>query len=40
MRMRRFDDFTLYVNDLEKSRRFYHEVFDMPIIDEQSSLTG
>lgn len=36
MRMRRFDDLTIYVSDLEQSRRFYHEVFDMPIIEEQS----
>ncbi|WP_295746685.1 VOC family protein [uncultured Limosilactobacillus sp.] len=36
MRMRRFDDLTIYVSDLERSRRFYHEVFDMPIIEEQS----
>lgn len=36
MRMRRFDDLTVYVSDLERSRRFYHEVFDMPIIEEQS----
>lgn len=37
MRMRRLDDITIFVSDLEKSRLFYHEVFDMPIIDDQSS---
>lgn len=39
MRMRRLDDITIFVSDLEKSRLFYHEVFDMPIIDDQSSST-
>lgn len=37
MRMRRLDDLTIFVSDLEESCRFYHEVFDMPIIDDQSS---
>lgn len=40
MRMRRFDDLTLYVSDLEDARRFYHEVFDMPVLDEQSTTNS
>lgn len=39
MKMRRLDHIVLYVNDIEASRRFYHEVFDMPIIEKQSSET-
>lgn len=36
MKMRRIDHVVLTVTDLEKSMRFYHEVFDMPVIDDQS----
>lgn len=37
MKMRRIDHVVLPVRDLEVSRRFYHEVFDMPILDQQSN---
>lgn len=37
MKMRRIDHIVLTVSDLERSRRFYHEVFDMPVIDEQTT---
>lgn len=37
MKMRRIDHIVLTVSDLEAARRFYHEVFDMPVIDQQSS---
>ena len=37
MKMRRIDHIVLTVSDLEESMRFYHEVFDMPIIDQQSN---
>lgn len=37
MKMRRIDHIVLTVSDLEASRRFYHEVFDMPIINDQTS---
>lgn len=37
MKMRRLDHIVLYVNDMEASRRFYHEVFDMPILENQST---
>lgn len=37
MKMRRIDHIVLTVSDLGRSRRFYHEVFDMPIIDQQSN---
>lgn len=36
MKMRRIDHLVLTVNDLEASRRFYHEVFDMPIVEDQT----
>ena len=36
MKMRRIDHVVLTVTDLEQSMRFYHEVFDMPVI--KSSL--
>lgn len=36
MKMRRIDHVVLTVTNLEQSMRFYHEVFDMPIIHEQS----
>lgn len=36
MKMRRIDHVVLTVSDLEASRRFYHEVFDMPIVDDQT----
>lgn len=34
--MRRIDHIVLTVNDLEESMRFYHEVFDMPVIKDQT----
>lgn len=37
MKMRRIDHIVLTVTSLEDSSRFYHEVFDMPIIDRQTS---
>lgn len=37
MKMRRIDHIVLTVSDLERSRRFYHEVFDMPVIDQQTN---
>lgn len=37
MKIRRIDHIVLTVSDLSRSRRFYHEVFDMPVIDQQSS---
>ena len=37
MKMRRIDHIVLTVSDLEESTRFYHEVFDMPVIDRQNS---
>lgn len=37
MKMRRIDHVVLTVSNLEASRRFYHEVFDMPIIDDQTT---
>ena len=36
MKMRRIDHVVITVSDLEQSRRFYHEVFDMPVIDQQT----
>lgn len=37
MKIRRIDHIVLTVSDLARSRRFYHEVFDMPVIDSQSN---
>lgn len=37
MKMRRIDHIVLTVSNLAASRRFYHEVFDMPIIKEQTT---
>ena len=37
MKMRRIDHLVLTVRDLEASRRFYHEVFDMPVLDDQTN---
>lgn len=37
MKMRRIDHLVLTVSDLEASKRFYHEVFDMPVIDDQTN---
>ncbi|MBB1069629.1 VOC family protein [Limosilactobacillus sp. RRLNB_1_1] len=37
MKMRRIDHIVLTVTNLEQSMRFYHEVFDMPVIKEQSN---
>ncbi len=36
MKMRRIDHVVLTVTDLEESMRFYHEVFDMPILENQN----
>ena len=36
MRVRRLDHIVLTVSDIAKSTRFYHEVFDMPIIEDQT----
>ena len=35
--MRRIDHVVLTVSNLEQARRFYHEVFDMPVIEQQTS---
>lgn len=37
MKMRRIDHVVLTVTNLEDSMCFYHEVFDMPVIDDQSN---
>ncbi|WP_267202207.1 VOC family protein [Limosilactobacillus kribbianus] len=37
MKMRRIDHVVLTVSDLEESMRFYHEVFDMPVIEQQTT---
>lgn len=37
MKMRRIDHVVLTVTNLEDSMRFYHEVFDMPVINDQSN---
>ena len=37
MKMRRIDHIVLIVSDLEAARRFYHEVFDMPVLDDQTN---
>lgn len=37
MKMRRIDHVVITVSNLERSRRFYHEVFDMPVIEDQTS---
>ncbi len=39
MKMRRIDHVTIPVRDLAASTRFYHEVFDMPVLDQQSDST-
>ncbi|MDO4903032.1 MAG: VOC family protein [Limosilactobacillus sp.] len=36
MKMRRLDHIVLTVSDMDASKRFYHEVFDMPVIEDQS----
>ena len=36
MRVRRLDHIVLTVSNIPQATRFYHEVFDMPIIEEQS----
>ena len=36
MRVRRLDHIVLTVSDIAAAERFYHEVFDMPIIADQS----
>ena len=40
MKMRRIDHVVLTVSDLEASRRFYHEVFDMPVVEDQTKITN
>lgn len=37
MKMRRIDHVVLTVSDLAAARRFYHEVFDMPVLDQQTT---
>lgn len=37
MKMRRIDHVVLAVSDLNRATRFYHEVFDMPIINDQTT---
>lgn len=37
MKIRRIDHIVLTVSNLEAAMRFYHEVFDMPVIDNQSN---
>lgn len=37
--MRRIDHITIPVRDLAASTRFYHEVFDMPVLAQQSDAT-
>lgn len=37
MKMRRIDHVVLTVSNLEDAMRFYHEVFDMPVIDQQTT---
>lgn len=37
MKMRRIDHVVLTVSDLDTARRFYHEVFDMPVLDDQTT---
>ena len=37
MKMRRIDHVVLTVSNLQEAMRFYHEVFDMPVIDDQSN---
>lgn len=36
MKMRRIDHVVLTVSDLKQALRFYHEVFDMPVLNDQS----
>ena len=36
MRVRRLDHIVLTVSNIEKATRFYHEVFDMPVINDQT----
>lgn len=36
MRVRRIDHIVLTVSNIEKATRFYHEVFDMPVIEDQT----
>lgn len=37
MKMRRIDHVVIVVSDLNQSTRFYHEVFDMPVINDQTT---
>ena len=36
MRVRRLDHIVLTVSNIPQATRFYHEVFDMPVIEDQS----
>lgn len=36
MKMRRIDHVVLTVSNLKQALRFYHEVFDMPVLNDQS----
>lgn len=37
MKIKRLDHVVLTVSNLPNAERFYHEVFDMPVIEEQSN---
>ena len=36
MRVRRLDHIVLTVSNIPQATRFYHEVFDMPVIEDQT----
>ena len=38
MKIKRIDHIVLTVSDLARAVRFYHEVFDMPILEESAEL--
>ena len=38
MKIKRLDHIVLTVSDLAKATRFYHEVFDMPILEESETV--
>ena len=38
MKIKRLDHIVLTVSDLAKATRFYHEVFDMPILEENETV--
>ena len=37
MKIKRLDHIVLTVSDLAQAERFYHEVFDMPVIKDQTT---